>query len=501
MKIKNVKKSIVVTMALTLVIPLLAACNSGNDAKDTEKRVLRIATMNSYGGDDQYLRQQFTEIYEFAHPNIEIEIVAAIEQNNYNYEEPKAGEKQPDPVEKMKELLTGPNPPDVVMTDFNVLPQLVEQNLLTQLDPMITEDKFDTTDIVPAVIEGLKKLGDGKLYALAPTFSSSALYYNKVIFEQAGVPFPTDKMTWDDIFNLARRVTSGDGDKRKYGFSFSTYQGSDPFWDMNLYTQPLQLSMFDDKGEKMTVDTDAWENVWKTISGLNTEKILPQPMDPNQVRPQGKVKYNPFEQELFLSGNVAMTLSDYGYVNRIIDANKNAQKVEGFVPVDWDVVTLPIHPSAPDVGGNIWMNGVMGINAKAQNVDDAWDYIKFINGEDWARLKSRSMYEMVSRKKYIQPKEGLTYNIGAFYQLTPAPQPTNTNLYQTMPNIYQVQEIGRTKFQEVLKGTKKVRDALKEWNTEGNAMLQDMKKNPNGTGTVGGIEPRPMDTVSEAVYD
>ncbi|ANE47404.1 ABC transporter substrate-binding protein [Paenibacillus swuensis] len=486
---KRLRKSIVIGLALSLVLPVLAACNNNSEAKDTEQRVLRIATMWG-GGDDTWLRQQFTEIFEYTNPNIEIEFVPAIEQSMYGYDQPKQGEKQPDPVEEMKKKLTGPNPPDVVMLDYGQLSTFIDDNLLTPLDPMLTDDKFDTSVLVPAVYEGLKKLGDDKLYALAPTFSSSALFYNKAMFQEAGVELPKDGLTWDDVFNLARQLKSGEGENAKYGFSFNSYSGSDPFYDTIQYSAPLQLSMFDDKGEKMTVDTDKWEQVWSTIVGINNEKLLPVMDDPSKPRPMEKAgSYNPFQGDNFLSGKVGMTIAHYGYINQLIDANKNAEKVEGFKPVDWDVVTVPVHPEAPGIGGNIWMNGVMGINAKAQNLKDAWAFIKFINSEDWARLKSRSSYDLVSHVKYNKPKEGLQYNIEAFYKLSPIPNQDNmSKLYQKMPNLHRVQELGRTKFQEVLKGKKKVREALKEWDTEGNALLAEIKKNPNGPmeGGVGG---------------
>jgi multiple sugar transport system substrate-binding protein len=73
---------------------------------------------------------------------------------------------------------------------------LLEKNLLAPLDSKIAEDKFDTTDYVPVVYEGIKDLSpDGKIYALAPQFNSSALVYNKKMFADAGIEPPTDNIT------------------------------------------------------------------------------------------------------------------------------------------------------------------------------------------------------------------------------------------------------------------------------------------------------------------
>jgi multiple sugar transport system substrate-binding protein len=187
---------------------------------------------------------------------------------------------------------------------------------------------------------------------------------------------------------------------------------------------------------------------------------------------------NPFAYDDFMSGRLAMGILNYGQIQQLTNANKNAANYKGFTPIDWDVVTIPSHPEAKGVGGSIYMNGIMGINAKSQNPDDAWKFIKFINGDDWAKLKSRSQNMLVARSKYLKPTEGLDFHMEAFYNVTPAPIEDNSKIYRNNPNIYQVQEIGRKLFADVLQGKITAREALKKWQTDGDAMLKQMKENP-----------------------
>ncbi|TDF96623.1 ABC transporter substrate-binding protein [Paenibacillus piri] len=477
-----VKRTMLLTVSTSLMVPMLSACSKTGSGNTNTERVLRVATSFGYG-DDEYFRQQFTEVFEFANPNIKLEMISTADESmRYGRYDPN--KKPADPMEKLKEVMQGDNPPDVVMVNYEQLEDLIGGNLLMQLDPMITKDKFDTSDMVPAVIDGLKKVGDNKLYALAPTFNSSALIFNKQMFDEAGVSYPKDKMTWDETFDLGKRLTKGEGDNRKYGFSFSTQSMGDMFYSMQqAYTLPLQLSMFDEKGEKMTVDTDQWEKVWKRMVQLSQDKITPQQQEPaamkSRVMNASGEDFNPFQFDDFLSGRVAMSIINYGQISQINNANKNAQSIKGFTPIDWDVVTMPVHPEAPEVGGQIGMNGIMGINTKAQNVDDAWKFIKFINGEDWARLKSTSSYNIVTRKKYIKPKDGVQFHMEAFTTLTPAPQ-VDGKVFRSNPNIYPAQDIGRRLFNDVVQGKMQVREALKKWQTDGDAMLQQIQNNPNG---------------------
>jgi multiple sugar transport system substrate-binding protein len=197
------KKWIVLMVCFMMLFPLLTACLGGDSADSNEERVLRIGVM--YGAEDDYFRSQFTDIFEFMNKNITIELVPLIDQRRYYYGGGQSEEQeQPDPIEEIIKVLEGTNPPDVLLVDYSQLPALIDKNMLLALDSLMTKDKFDVNELVPAVSEGLKILGDNKFYALSPTFNSNAMIFNKKIFDAAAVPYPTDGMTWEQVFDLAK---------------------------------------------------------------------------------------------------------------------------------------------------------------------------------------------------------------------------------------------------------------------------------------------------------
>jgi multiple sugar transport system substrate-binding protein len=486
------RRIMITLLTLVLVGSMLAACTKKSTTNNTE-HVLRIAS--SYGFDEEYFRQQYTELFEFANENIKIEIIPTQDEGNrygggYSSSEDPNDPNAPKPktpLETMMELMDGPNPPDVVILGFEQMKTLLDKNLLAPLEPQIKKSKFDTTDIAPVVLDSLKAASeDGQLYALTPTFSSSALIYNKQMFIDAGInEMPTDNMTWDQVFDLAKRLSVGEGKDHKYGFSFSSQAQGDFFYSMQAYTQPLQLRMYDELGEKMTVDTPEWENALTTLNQLQKDKVIPSSNNNDMERmkmasgdggdgqPQG-----PFAYDDFMSGRVAMTIMNYGQLSQIINANKNAETIKGYTKIDWDVVTAPSHPSAPGVVANIGFNNLMAINAKSANVPDAWKFIEFSNSEKWAQLKSHSSYQMVSRMKYIKPKEGTDFHVEAFYKIKQGPMHDDNKIYQEKPSIWAVQQIGQSVFQEVATGKKTVKQALTEWQTKGDQVLQKIKENP-----------------------
>lgn len=497
MKQLHVSKWVKTGMAVTLTAGLLSACSGSNDPGEAENRVLRIGVL--YGGSDNepYFRQQYTDMFEFNNPNITFEIVGAVNYDDQRFQPQNPDEPyvQPDPFEKMKELMTGNNPVDVVVIDYNMLRRFTQENLLQPLDPLVTQDKFDLADYVPTVIDGIKAAGDNQLYALTPTFSSSALYYNKKIFADMNVEPPTDKMEWSDVFAKAQQVVSGEGADRTFGFSFSNW-ASDGFNGLQTYASALQLKTWDDKGEKMMVNSDQWVEALDTIKGLYTGDIIPDQEFMNLMyeKMSDSSMPNPAGSDLFVQGKVAMVISGSYYVNELKRYADNAASMSDFEMVDWDVVTVPVSPNNPTAGGNIGLSQLMAINAKAQNSKDAWEFIKFSNSKEWAKLKSRSNYELVARKEFLEPIGGLNYNVDAFTLLTPLP-PSSVDMdkiYREKPGVWEAQWIGQEMFQAVIDGTKDSREALAEWETRGNAILEGQSEmNDDGV-----MIPRPLGDVA-----
>jgi multiple sugar transport system substrate-binding protein len=478
-------------LTLFIVVSMLAACTN-KTAVDTTEHVLRIAS--GYGMDEDYFRQQYTELFELANENIKVEIIPTQDISmNGRYSsavssDPEAP-KQKTSLELMMDLMEGPNPPDVVILGVEQMKAVMGKNLLAPLDAQIKNSKFDTTDIVPVVLDSLKSFSeDGQLYALSPTFSSPALIYNKQMFADAGVTdMPRDNMTWDEVFALAKRLVHGEGTEHKYGFSLASASKGGMLYSMKAYTDPLQLRMYDELGEKMTVDTPQWESVLTKLHQLQKDKIIPSGEDMKLMK-EGKVSSDgggdilqgPFDYDDFMSGRVAMAIVSYGQLDQLNNANESADTIKGYTKIEWDVVTAPSFPEAPGVVANIGLNNLMAINAKSTNLDDAWKFLEFSNGEKWAQLKSHSNYQMVSRKKYIQPQDGIEFNIGAFYNnIKQASIVTENQLYQSKPSIWTIDQIGQNILQEFVTDKKTVKEALTEWQTKGNLVLQKIKENPN----------------------
>ncbi|OPH53327.1 hypothetical protein BC351_05480 [Paenibacillus ferrarius] len=433
---------------LVLIVCFQAGCSS-SDTQSKHSGELHIGYLNL--GEEDYYRTQYVELFESKFPSIKIELIPLLTKDML--EGPNKN-----PLDVITNVLTKNNSVDVILLDSNFFPALVNKNLFLAMDSFINRDKFDISGIVPTVINGIKRLGNNQIYALSPTFQSTALIYNKKIFSDAHIPFPKDNMTWEEIFSLASQLAIHDGQHERFGFTFNMKGSNNLFYSsIYNYMSPLNLRIFDENGSHMTVNTEAWLKTWSVILSLCKNKVIPPPA----------TNISATTENLFESQKVAMSISSYNELTEFMKSVENNKEFE------WDVVTVPSHNEEPGVGGSLALSTMMAINSSAINTENAWQFIKLINGDEWASLKSKNTNKLVSRKKYISTKE--TYNIDAFFKMTPPSNPFNDRIVFENRDIGATFEIGREKMDEVFLSNKPLKDALEEWSNEGNILLRSNK--------------------------
>jgi len=73
---------------------------------------------------------------------------------------------------------------------------------------LLKSDILSKEDIIPSLLEGFTV--DGKLYGIPKDFNSLALFYNKDLFDIAGVPYPNSEDTWKTLKNKLNKVVEVD---------------------------------------------------------------------------------------------------------------------------------------------------------------------------------------------------------------------------------------------------------------------------------------------------
>jgi multiple sugar transport system substrate-binding protein len=403
--------------------------------------------------DEQSFMSQYGNLFLSKFPNVDIQVART--DSLYAYE----GGGQP---VKMTEYLKEQQP-DVLMLDPAQYAELLEAGELVELETMINKDGYDVEGMHPAVIELIKEVSGGRLYGLAPTFNSLALYYNIDLFRRYGIEPPTDRMSWADVLQLAGRFpTTGNAEERVYGLSGDTPEKFNLIWQIGT---GLGLNFADPSAKQITLNTPAWRGVFETVLGGIRAGSLYMP-----ASYQGEMSYAEYLQgDLFVGGRSAMTLNGPWLIQKL---NEAEQELKDIAPVNWAVVTVPVDPSNPDVSGSFSLGTIFAIRADSPNKSAAWEFIKYVNGDEYAKIQSRTVSgDFLTRTAHIKEHDGKS--LEPFYALKPRPPAANPLNVMPAGFLGQFGMLLEEEIQAVLDDKKTLDEALAAMETRGQSALDE----------------------------
>ncbi len=292
--------------------------------------------------------------------------------------------------------------PDLVVLPPYNYKQMSKDKKLVDLETLIKRDQYDTTTLYPGLLDELKKQGGGKLYGLSPKAESYALLYNADLFKKYKVKAPSDGMTWEEILNLAKKFpTKGDKNTRIWGLSSSG--SSNLVMDI---AKTEGLTYMDPNTLKATANTAAWKNAYRISSEATKSGVLDE-----RISLSGK---SYLESSPFIMGRSAMIVASISHLKSLQAAKSS---VKNYKPFTLGIAAGPADPKNLKSTGNVYVSEIFAIPAGASNVDAAWDFIKYFNGDDYAKeyYKLSSISAPLSR----MTKEYSGYKLDAFYKLKP----------------------------------------------------------------------------------
>ena len=169
------KKLLALVLALVMILSLSLAY--------AEPVTITYAHFSGSGAQEETLKKMI-EIFESKNPDIKVDVQIT------GYE---------DYFTKLATTVGGGNPPDVF--EMNM------ENFLSYMLRGACADltgKIDTANYSEGTLAAVSS--EGKIYAVPMSFSTCVLFYNKDLFDQAGVAYPTDDWTWADAQAAAEKI-------------------------------------------------------------------------------------------------------------------------------------------------------------------------------------------------------------------------------------------------------------------------------------------------------
>ncbi len=116
---------------------------------------------------------------------------------------------------KLRTMMAAGEPPDVMFLNGSHVPAYASRGLLLPADELTGDDRLNLDDFYPETLRAFRfdgtVAGRGTLWGLPASVTPLGFYYNRDLFDRAGVAYPTDDWTWHEFADKARTIGRIDG--------------------------------------------------------------------------------------------------------------------------------------------------------------------------------------------------------------------------------------------------------------------------------------------------
>lgn len=247
--------------------------------------------------------------------------------------------------------------PDVFWMHSNESERYMSNDMLLDITDKIAESEIIDPANYPEDIWGLYTYND-KNYAIPKDVDTIALWYNKTMFEEAGVDLPTSDWTWDDLTEAAKALTKEDGSQ--YGLAVRNDNNQAGYYNM----------IYDNGG--YIISDDKTKSGWDDPKTIEAMEML-EGWIKEGVMPSIETMSENGEDVLFQSGKVAMVLQGSWMVT--------AYRDNEYTAANCDVVELPKNA---ETGRRASVYNGLGwaASANGENTENAWKLIEYLGSKE-----------------------------------------------------------------------------------------------------------------------
>lgn len=303
---------------------------------------------------------------------------------------------------KMMLDATSPAPEyDVLLADDPWVPQLAAVGALEDLKSKavsdLTAENYNWDDFNAAPLAAGE--WQGVQYAVPVRSNMLLRFYNRTLYEQAGLPEPTPDQTWDEFFAEAKAlVRDSDGDGQVDRWAVDTYFVREPLtptiWQAILNADGGRL--LDDEGKAAFADETG-------ANALATHKKL---LD---YAPPGALGHG-FSESLqaFRQGLVA-NLFNWGsvYKSSAVDPTSTTLTV--------DEVGIQVMPAAEAGAGTHRGAWVAGISSKTEELTASWAFLQWLTSVEGENINASLVGSFPARKSVLTSEPAEPW-LGAVYK-------------------------------------------------------------------------------------
>lgn len=412
--------------AIALLATLVAACGSGAENKQSEapgqavgeapknKEPVEIVFYSPLAGrtPEQFMKENGNAIKE-KFPHVTVKFIPYAKGT------------------ETVDLLSSGQAIDIIISSTSTINELVDYKLQYDISDLIKKYKYDLNRLEPSSVQFMRDYAGGGMYGLPVRSNTFLMFYNKDLFDKFGVAYPKEGATWDDIYDLAKKMTRTDGGVQYFGLTTS--------YSHMITNNQLAVPSYDTKTNKIMIEDDKFKAVVTNFSRFYQ-------LAGNEYANDLLTKH----ADLFMKDQRAAMYAYYG-----------SHLLSTPVSFNWDIVSMPYFKDAMGVAPQ-QSPAYFSIAGMSKNKDQAFEIIAYLTSDEYQLMQSKegtipTVLNAGIKSAYAQSQQAYAgKNINAFFSGKAAPISNKDKLNGIAAN--QV----NTAFKEIVTGAKDVNTALRD---------------------------------------
>jgi multiple sugar transport system substrate-binding protein len=348
----NLKKQILPILALAvLTVTAMFSCSKAKPAgsgttqipaaSSAEKSLSGEITFSTWGSaDEKAVNEEIIKVFEGKYPGTKV---------NLEY-------IPSDYLAKIDTMFVGGDAPDVLYGHPHYFTGWAKQGLIKNLSSEFAQDKafYDDPKFAQNMYSSFQYRGIP--VATINGHDTFLLYYNKNLFDEAGVAYPDDNWTWDDWLTAAKRLTNNEeGENKRYAMKTG---------NILVYVYSFGGDVFD----SMDNPTRVVFNSPETVEAL---KFVQDAIWVHKVVPEYGTS------DSFDTGRVAMD----------IDGSWSPSGRRHITDFKWDMANIPVYRDKPRRTAAYFAG--YAVNNASRNPDLAYAFAKFFQEDEGQTILSK----------------------------------------------------------------------------------------------------------------
>jgi len=327
-----------------LLTGLLPACQSATPSKISFMVFGDTAELAAY--------QTLVDAFKAAHPEIDVELIHIPGQSDYR--------------KRLAADMAAGSPADVVLINYRRYAAFAAQGALEPLGVYLAKSELiSSADFYAEAIDPF--VYNGQLMCIPQNLSSLVVYYNKDLFDQAGLPYPADDWTWQDFLAAAQALTldadsDGRTDQFGVGIEASIFRLAPFVWQAG--------------GDLVDDQLTPTRLMLETPEALEAVQFFVDLQVKYHVAPSAEEEASEESESRFINGRLGM----------FFNSRRGVPTYREITAFDWDVAPLPQYKER----ASILHSDAYCLPAASTNKPAAWTFIEYANSPEGQTIVAAS---------------------------------------------------------------------------------------------------------------